>query len=435
MPRSPEIAEFEHTPPTAGWGHAILWLTVLIVASGLFWAYHAELSEVTRSEGRIIPSGQVRVVQNLEGGIVAELPVKEGERVERHQVLLRIDDTRFAASFRENRLQALALRARIARLEAEAEARENWQPDPEQTEPPLEAFLEDEYALYQARRQARQAGLAILRQQQTQARHTLEELKARRAQAGRGHELVKRELKITRPLVKQGIMSEVELLRLERESNELTGELESLRAALPGAEAALAEVREKIRQADMQFRAEALAELNQARAELSRLGESGVALEDRVTRTAVRSPVRGTVKRILVNTIGGVVQPGMDLVEIVPAEDDLLVEARVRPADIAFLHPGQKAMLKFTAYDFAVYGGLEAHLEHISADAISGERGETFFLIRLRAERRHLGDAEAPLPIIPGMTVIVDIITGEKTVLDYLLKPLRRAQERALRER
>jgi adhesin transport system membrane fusion protein len=229
-------------------------------------------------------------------------------------------------------------------------------------------------------------------------------------------------------------MSEVDLLRLQREAATLKGELETTRLRIPRAESAVAEAEQKIEELTVSFRTQALAELNEIQAELSRLGESERALADRVTRTAVRSPVKGTIKRLNVATIGGVVQPGVDLVEIVPLEDTLLIEARIRPADIAFLHPGQAAMIKFTAYDFAIFGGLKAHLEHISADTMLDSHGEAFFLIRLRTERNYLGKKSEPLPIIPGMTVNIDILTGKKSVLDYLLKPLKRAQEKALRE-
>ena len=185
----------------------------------------------------------------------------------------------------------------------------------------------------------------------------------------------------------------------------------------------------------MSFRAEAQRELNAVQAEAAALAEVIAAEADMVSRTEVRSPVRGTVKQLFVTTVGGVIQPGADLIEIVPLEDNLLVEARVRPADIAFLHPGQPAVVKVTAYDFAIYGGLDAVVEGISADTITDERGESFYRVRVRTHDIALQEAGEPLPIIPGMTTQVDILTGEKTVLDYLLGPILRAKERALRER
>lgn len=240
---------------------------------------------------------------------------------------------------------------------------------------------------------------------------------------------------MSEPLAAEGAISEVEILRLKRSVNEMLGELEASRLAIPRLESANAEMKSKINDLEFSFRTKARSALSEVEAELSAVTETLRSQEDRVSRTLVRSPVRGTVKQVLVTTVGGVIQPGMDLVEIVPLEGGLLVEAHVRPADIAFLRPDQDAKVKLTAYDYAIYGGLPAKLEHISADTIVDESGESFFLIRVRTERDHLGTDKQPLKIIPGMTAMVDILTGEKTVLDYLLKPVLRAREMALTER
>ena len=411
--------------------HLILWITVLFFVSAGVWAYYSTLDEVTRGTGKVIPSSHVQVVQNLEGGIVSEILMKEGEIVKKGQVLLRIDDTRFASSYRESQVISSAMEAKRVRLTAESQGK------PFKLSPKWkrrELFL-NERALAQSRQQELQAGVAILNQQQTQKKHEIKELKSKQRHLQHSYDLVQKELKITQPLVKKGVMSEVELLRLQREASLMKAELESTRLSIPRVEAAIIEADHKIEEIEVNFRTQALAELNEIRAELSRMSESKRALKDRVTRTAVRSPVKGTIKQIKVTTIGGVVQPGMDLVEIVPLKDTLLIEAQIRPSDIAFLHPGQTAMVKLTAYDFSIFGGLKASLEHISADTIINERGEPFFLIRLRTDRNYLGTIESPLPIIAGMTVNVDILTGKKSLLDYLLKPIKKAQERALRER
>jgi len=363
--------------------------------------------------------------------IVSEILMKEGEIVKKGQVLLRIDDTRFSSSYRESQVTSSAMEAKKARLIAE------YQGKPFKLSPKWkkrELFL-NERALAQSRQQELQAGIAILNQQQTQKRHEIKELKSKQRHLQHSYDFLQKELKITHPLVKKGVMSEVELLRLQREASLMKAELENTRLSIPRVEAAIIETDHKIEEIKVNFRTQALAELNEIRAELSRMSESKRALKDRVTRTAVRSPMKGTIKQIKVTTIGGVVQPGMDLVEIVPLKDSLLIEAQIRPSDIAFLHPGQMAMIKLTAYDFSIFGGLKASLEHISADTIINERGEPFFLIRLRTERNYLGTIELPLPIIAGMTVNVDILTGKKSLLDYLLKPIKKAQERALRER
>jgi len=413
--------------------HLILWITVLFVIFFGMWADYATLDEVTRGMGKVIPSRQVQVVQNLEGGIISKILIKEGEVVEKDQILLLIDDTRFASSYRESRAKSSNLQAKVARLTAEAKGEIFKIPKNEDTA--LKEVFASEYALAQARQDELQSNINILKQQKTQKEHEIGELKSRQKQLEQGYELARKELEITEPLVKKGIMSEIDLLRLQREATELKGNLETVRLSIPRAESAVVETERKIEELSVNFRTTALAELNDNKAELSGISESNLALEDRVARTSVRSPVKGTVKRLKITTVGGVIQPGMDLVEIVPFEDTLLIESQIRPADIAFLHPGQPAMVKFTAYDFSIFGGLKAHLEHISADTIMNERGEPFFLIRLRTEINYLGKEKNSLPIIPGMTVNVDILTGKKTLLNYLLKPIRKAKERALRER
>ena len=240
---------------------------------------------------------------------------------------------------------------------------------------------------------------------------------------------------MSEPLVAQGAISQVEVLRLKRAEVENRGQLDATSLAIPRAESAIKEVERKIDETRGKFRSEALTQLNEARTDLSKAQATGKALDDRVNRTLVTSPVRGIVKQLLVNTVGGVIQPGSDLVEIVPLDDTLLVEARIRPQDIAFLHPGQEAMVKFTAYDYTIYGGLKAKLEQIGADTITDEDKNTFYVIKLRTERSHLGTDDKPLLIIPGMVASVDIITGKKSVLSYLLKPIIRARAEALRER
>ena len=412
---------------------AILWAIAAFCAAALVWASRAPIEQMTRAMGTVIPARQVQVVQNLEGGILSELLVSEGHAVSEGQVLIRIDDTRFASSYRESRLHMLSLQAKAARLRAETE--DGPYVDPVEVADAAPELVERERRLYETRQRELQTDLDIQRQQVTQRRQELLELRAREAQLTRSYGLLQKELGITRPLVRDGVVSEVDVLRLERRANELRGEMEGARLAIPRLESALAEAEAKADERALRFRNEASGQLNDAMAELARLTESSLALEDRVRRTLVRSPVNGVVKRILVNTVGGVIQPGMNLMEIVPSDDRLVIEARIQPADIAFVHPGQRAVVKLTAYDFAIYGSLAGHLEHVSADAITDEEGKSAYLARVRTERTHMGKDELTLPIIPGMVAEVDIVTGEKTVLQYLLKPFLRARERALRER
>lgn len=412
---------------------------ILLVAIGVFfivfltWASWAELEEVTRGDGRVIPSRQTQVIQNLEGGIVADIMVREGQIVDENQVIMRIDNVRAASDYREQKARYFGILAGIARLEAEVSESAIDFPAEVLSEAP--EIAQSETALFNSRQEEVQAELEILQSQATQREQELAELRTRLNQFDRSYQLAVEEFKVNEPLAKQGLVPRVQFLQLQREVNDLKGQLEQTRLAVPRAETALRESNQRIGSAYSIFRSEALRELNLLKTELAGIKETIIAGEDQVRRTEVRSPVKGTVKQINFSTIGGVIQPGEDLMEIVPLEDTLLIEANVRPADIAFLRPGLTASVKITAYDFAIYGGLDGEVETISADTIVDEQGESFYRIRVRTEQNFLGDEVEPLAIIPGMTAQVDVITGEKSVLDYLLKPILKARDNALRER
>ena len=413
--------------------HLVLWCTLLIVLVAIVWANFAQLDEITRAEGRVIPSSQVQVIQNLEGGILREILVKEGDQVAEGQVLLQIDDTRFTSSLNESQSKATALRFRILRLESEISMQPMVQP--EELSSTEQQTFDDEAQLYQSRQEELSSSLAILKQQLNQHKQTKEELQRELQKLEQAADYAKQELTMTAPLVETGAVSQVELLRLKAALNEVQGRLEGVGLKIPNQDSVISEANQKIVERQQQFTATAQEELTATRSDLGRLNFSSIALEDRVARTEVRSPVDGIVNQILVTTESAVVQPGMDLLEIVPLNDTLLVNAKVRPVDIAFIRPGQRASVKLSAYDFAIYGGLEAELEQISADTIVDESGEHFFQIRVRTSKNHLGTETAPLPIMPGMSATVDINTGQKTVMSYLLKPLKRATATAMTER
>jgi adhesin transport system membrane fusion protein len=417
--------------------HWILVASVTFIVVALGWAAVAEIDEVTVGQGQVIPSSKMQVVQNLEGGIVAEILAEPGQVVQKGQALMRIDDTRFSSSYREGEAKDSALRVRIARLEAEAALGEFVPPaDLMRDKPDL---VRQEQALYESRRQDFVAGVAVLKRQAEQREQELAEMQARAAQLRHSLELVEQELAMTRPAAEKGVISKVELIRLERQANDLRGELAVVRLAARRLQAAAREVREKIEQVTAEFRSAASRELSETRAEQAVVSASNVALVDRLARTTVRAPLAGTVNQVKVTTVGGVVQPGMDLIEIVPLDDTLLVEARVRPRDIAFLRPGLDAMVKLSAYDFSIYGGLAGTVERVSADAIVDERPgvapESYYLVRVRTSQSSHGAGRRTLKVIPGMQATVDIRTGRRTVLQYLMKPVLRAKENALRER
>ena len=303
---------------------------------------------------------------------------------------------------------------------------------------PAEVLKEDpktadeERRLYESRREELDTQVSIARQQLAQRQQELNELRAKYENAARAFDLTSKELSVTKPLINSGAVSEVELLRLERDVARFRGDRDMTSAQIGRVQAAITEANRKIQEVELAFRNESGKELAETMAKLNSLSEGSVALSDKVARSVLRSPVKGTVKRLLVTTVGGVIQPGKDVVEIVPLEDNLLLEAKVQPRDIAFLRPGQKTVVKFTAYDFSIYGGLDGVLEHIGADTVTDEKGNAFYIVRVRTDKATIGK---DLPIIPGMIAEVEIITGEKSVLTYLLKPVLRAKARAFSER
>lgn len=406
---------------------------VAMILGFIIWAEFAVLDEVTRGFGRIIPSQRIQEIQNLEGGILSEIYVNEGQVVEAGQILARLRNEQAASFYRDAFAQALEHRAAIARLIAQTE---DMEPvfDEELIEKAPQ-LVEDQIRIYSAQKDQRRIELQVLEDQYEQKLQEVSEMEGRLSQLRKSLEVVKKQRDIAKPLVEKQIHSELDYLAMEQKLVELQGDVDALRLGIPRVKRAVQEARGRIDQRKAEFRREDLEEINMRRRELISIKENVSAGSDRVTRTDVRSPVKGLVKQIMINTLGGVVQPGESIMEIVPLDDTLLVEAEIKPADIAFLHPGQKAQVKITAYDFSIYGGLEGQVEHISADTIEDEKGENFYQVRVRTEQNSLMYRGENLPIIPGMTAQVDVLTGKKSVLDYLLKPILKAKQNALRER
>jgi len=377
-------------------------LMAAVVGAFVWWAAASELEEVTRGQGRVVPSSKEQVIQSLDPGVLTEMLVREGDSVEKDQPLLRIDDTRATALLRELQAKTHALAAAAARARAEAYGGKPEFPAEARASPEL---IRRETEAFNARRRALDDSVEALR---------------------RGMTLLDREIEITEPMVGRGLVSEVELLRLKRQRNDLALQLSDRQN---------------------KFRTDAAADLIKFEAELSQARETLVARADAAERTEIRSPMKGTVKSIRVSTIGGVVQAGQEIMTIVPTEDTLVIEAYVRPADVAFIHPGQKAVVKISAYDYAIYGGLDGTVENISPDTLRDERragtpvadvadeANSYYRVLVRTTSNALTTPNGQvLPIIPGMTASVEMLTGRKTVLQYLVKPLNRASE-ALRER
>ena len=391
---------------------ALLYGVAIVVVALVAWAALAQIDEVTRGQGKVIPSKQVQLVGSQDGGVVTEILVREGDIVEKGQLMLRLDQTRSESTFRENRAEFQALSVKAARLRAVVDKTE-FVPDPELTEK-VPRIVAQELAIYRS------------------SQEELTEITARERPMARSLQLTQRELNKTRPMVASGAVSEVEILRLERQVNELSGERQQAAAQLQRIKSSITEAERKIEEVALEFVNDVRQELTDTLTRMNALEEAGTGLSDRVKQTNVRSPVNGTVKQLYYNTIGGVVLPGKEIIEVVPLDDTLLLEVRIRPKDIAFLIPGQKALVKFTAYDFVVYGGLDGTVEHIGADTVMDEEGNPFYEVNVRTKEPNLGEDK---PIIPGMTVEVDILTGKKSILAYLMKPVLRAKQYALTER
>jgi len=405
-----------------------------IVAAALIvmvvWAAFAPIDEITRGDARVVPTTQLQIIQSVDGGVVEALLVKEGQIVEAGQMLLRVDPTRFVSNMLESRAGQTALQAKALRLEALTRGTPFNPPADLMKEAP--DVVAQEMRLYESRRAEISAQTSIYQNQLVQRQQELNEVRARREQAERTLELMTKELNATRPMVATGAVSEVEVLRLEREVARLRGDREQAGAQISRVQSAILEATSKINEVQLTGRNTMSAELSETMSKLASMTQGGLALQDKVKHADIKSPVRGTVKRLLVNTVGAVVQPGKEVVEVVPLDDALILEVQIAPKDIGFLRPEQEAMVKFSAYDFSIYGGLAAHVFLIGADSVLDEKGNAFYHVRVRTTKTSLGPN---LPIIPGMVAQVDILTGKKTVLSYLLKPVLRAKATALTER
>lgn len=411
--------------------HVMLFAIAAFFVTFLLWSHNATLEEVTRGEGKIIPSGQTKTVQHFEGGIITEITVEEGEVVEEGDVLMRVENRTADAQLAEKLKLYRNLRAKAARLTAETQGLDSV-PFPEELRVASPEVVRNEQLLFESRKRQFEQQINILQDQLTQKRQELSELTAKVAQAEQALDLSLQEEELIRPLVDRGASSRIDLLRIEQKVQELRSEIESIQLALPRTRSAISEASRRIEEARTTFVTDAQQELNEVRNEAERVNEEIEAGVDRAQRTEVRSPVRGTVNKLVLNTLGGVVRPGDPVAEIVPLTDSLLVEARIKPSDRAALYRGLPATVKVSAYDFSIHGGLDAELIDISADTLVDEEGQSYFRIRLRTDENSLGP---DMPIIPGMTATVDILTGEKTVLQYLLKPIIKAKQNALRER
>jgi len=412
---------------------AVVMIFALFVIAAILWMNWAKIDVVIRGAGKVSPASQVQNIQSLEGGIISEILVIEGQRVQTGQSLIKISDIAFSSSFEENRLLYLELLARSSRLSAEAFGRA-FKPEPEVSED-APHLVKSERSLFDSNQAQLKETLSGLEEKISQQKSALLEAQSKQRQLKKSLDLVTKEIKIKQPLKERGIISEVEFLQLQQREAEFEGEIEAARLSVPRINSTIEEARFNKQKEKLNFQNNAKKELNEVNAEISRIKETQNALRDRVKRTTLRSPVNGIVQRLYFNTIGGVISPGNNILDIVPQEDSLLVELKIKPADIAYVNVGQFARLKFSAYDFAIHGSLQGIVTFVSADTVTNDEGESFFVVRVKPNKPFLGAKSGELPIKIGMTAEADIITDKKTILSYLTEPVHRGIDKALRER
>ena len=411
----------------------VLKIWLFTIFAFIIWASLAEVDEITRGDGDVIPYGQNQIIQNLEGGIVESILIEEGQVVKEGEVILKINNSKSTSSSRTNEMKFEELEAKRIRLHAEA----NSLPfkEPINGSETLNEQIELARKLYNSNKLEYEAKDRSLFKQVQQRQQEYKEAQARIRSLKKSLEYVTEEISMTAPMVREGVKSKVDFLQLKREANGIENDIESAKLSLPRLKYAIDEFKNKRLEAKQLFINNAKKELNEVTAEMSRLKTQQVAFNDQIDRTMVKSPVNGIVQKLFVNTVGGVIQPGADLVEIVPTNEKLYLEIKIKPSDIAFLHPGAEAKVKISAYDYAIHGGLIGTVANISPDTVTDPQDNTFYIIHVETKKNHLGTKENPLKIIPGMTASVDIVTGKKTVMQYILKPILKSKQYVFSER
>jgi len=403
----------------------VFWLISIVAL--IVWMAFTQIDEIARGSGEVIPISENQLIQNLEGGILKEIVVSEGSFVKKGDILLKIDNQKSKSSYEANQISTEALEAKIFRLEAEANGR------------PLKVksdsvIVKHEINLFEADEKQRISKEKIVKAQLYQKEQELREVKSRLKLLEEDMRLIKEEVSIMEPLVKRGVKSKYDFLKLKREQNSIKKEYEGVRLSIPRLKSSVQENKERLREVTLDFETKAREQLNETVSKLQMSKSNKNALEDQVKRTIVRSPINGVIQKLFVHTVGGVVRPGENLIEIVPSDSTLLIEVKIKPSDIAFIYIGQKAKVKFSAYDFAIFGSLDGKVVNISADSITDDKGVTYFKVRIKTNKSYLGSENKQLKIIPGMTVDVDILTGKKSILDYILKPILKTKQYSFSE-
>ncbi len=422
--------------------NALFFTLIAVLVSLIMWANIAKIDELTSGEGKVIPSSKIQKVQYFDTGIVSEILIKEGEHVKKDQPLMKIDTTRFKATFEETQENILSLKAAKIRLEKELitnyKGRFTKLKFSKKLREEASQYISNQGKIYKNKFYERKNSLKIIQLQYQQKKQELVEIRSKEKQLKQSLEFVREEYKTIKKMVNSGAKSKIELLNIKKEFNTLKGELESATLSIPRSKLAIEESTAQIEEKLRAFKSEISIELQEIMSELKRIEARLVTDNDKLEKTIIKSPVDGTIKQINVNTIGSVIQSGADLIEIVPNSDILLIEAKIDPKDIAFINPTLKAIIKLTAYDFSIYGGLEGKIIEISADSIKdmeSKDGNSFYKIVIKTDKNYLEYNGRKLIIIPGMIANVDIVTGKKTIMDFFLKPILKVKDGAFHER
>lgn len=410
---------------------------ILLIGSFVAWSAVTEIDEITRGDGKVIPVSKTQIVQSTEPGVVQEIAVQVGQVVSKGDLIIRLDDTSTTASLGESVARSRALQTQIARLEIEMAGDFKSDLDcPEAIAKTSPQICENENQLLRARRDNFRNKLSVLEERRQQRMKELDEAHANISRLEENLKIAQREEDLIAPMVKRKLVAQTDLIRVQKELTEVTGQLQLAKESIDRIKAAISEASLQVDELGLQLQQEALAEKTEALSELSVIEETIRGASDRVARTDIRSPVDGVINTLDVNTIGAYVQPGSVIGGVVPTSETLLVEARISPRDIAFVRPGQPALVKISAYDFSIYGGIEGEVSNITADSLVDQNsGETFYQVRVKTAKSELVKDGRTYAIIPGMIASVDIMTGHKTILHYLLKPINKAKDEALRER
>lgn len=428
--RSVSAAVLEDTPSRL---RSVLLFWIVTVVFVLLWAALSPIDEIVRGDGKVIPGGENQMIQHLEGGMVSAIMVKEGQKVKADDTLLRVDNLKSSSTYESSQFKSAELRAKIVRLRAESSGGAFSPTADDMAKIPMQIM--QERSVYNSNQERLRSQISALSDQMAQKQNEKIEAQGRIMEQKRALALIREEVAISEPLVAQGIKPKVEFLKLQRELSDVSERYNAVLSSIPRLNSAINEMNSKMREVRSEFTMKAQMELNEAETEYSRVGAESSALADQVTRTVIKSPINGIVQKLYVNTVGGVIKPGDNLIEIVPTEGGLLAEAKVKPADIAFIYPGQDAIVKVTAYDFSLYGSLHGKVVTISPDTVTDKNDNVYYVVKIQTDKKYLGTKEKPLKIIPGMMINVDIITGEKTILEYILKPILKAKQYTFTER